>query len=50
MNYKRGKSKRKVRCTMCTDVRWRGNRAGRFKAKDEAKVSRAKKEIKGDEQ
>lgn len=28
--------KRKVRCTMCTQHRWKGNRKGRFKAKEEA--------------
>lgn len=29
MNYKRGKSRRKVRCKMCTAFRWLGN-SGRW--------------------
>lgn len=28
-NFKRGKTKRRVRCTMCTKFRWRGNNNGR---------------------
>ena len=35
MNYKRKKSKRQVRCTGCTEHRWRGNAVGRFKPQDE---------------
>jgi hypothetical protein len=35
-NFKRGKSKRNVVCTMCTEHRWRGNAKGRFKEKEEA--------------
>ena len=31
---KRKKSKRSVRCTMCTQDRWKGNSAGRFNAKE----------------
>ena len=38
MNYKRGKSKRAVRCTLCTPHRWRGNSKDRFKRKDELKM------------
>ena len=30
MNFKRKKSKRSVRCTLCTQHRWRGNGNGRF--------------------
>lgn len=33
MNYKRKKSKRSVRCTMCTAHRWLGNSRGRWKPK-----------------
>jgi|GEM_PF-5721371 len=33
-----GKRKRKVRCTLCTDVRWLGNSTGRFKPKDEVEM------------
>lgn len=29
MNYKRKKSRRNVRCTICTTHRWKGNAAGR---------------------
>lgn len=35
MNHKRKKCKRSVRCTMCTQNRWRGNNKDRFKAKDQ---------------
>lgn len=31
---KRKKSKRNVRCTICTTYRWRGNGKDRFKIKD----------------
>jgi hypothetical protein len=34
MNHKRRKSRRSIRCTLCTPHRWRGNSKGRFKAKD----------------
>ncbi len=34
-NFKRGKSRRSVRCTMCTADRWRGNNRGRFRDQDE---------------
>lgn len=33
MNHKRHKSKRSVRCTLCTPNRWRGNSRERFKAR-----------------
>lgn len=45
-NHKRKKSKRSVKCTMCTQHRWAGNASGRFKAKDEAKKKQANKEMK----
>ena len=32
---KRKKTKRNVRCTMCTQHRWFGNNKGRFKDKEE---------------
>jgi hypothetical protein len=35
-NFKRGKPKQSVRCTLCTQARWRGNHQGRFKEKEEA--------------
>jgi hypothetical protein len=44
-NHRTKKCKRQVRCTMCTDVRWRGNRKGRRKAKEEAKIKTARKVI-----
>jgi len=39
-NYKRKKTRRCVRCTCCTQYRWRGNHGGRFKAKEEAAKAR----------
>lgn len=33
-----GKRRKSVRCTLCTPDRWRGNTAGRFKAKDEREM------------
>jgi hypothetical protein len=35
-NFKRRKTRRNVRCTMCTQARFLGNNKGRFKAKEEA--------------
>ena len=35
MNFKRKISKRQVRCTMCTQHRWKGNAAGRRSIRDE---------------
>lgn len=32
-NFKRNKSKRRVRCTLCTKYRWMGNNKGRTKSK-----------------
>ena len=34
-HHKRKKSKRRVRCTMCTQYRWLGNSKGRQKARYE---------------
>lgn len=34
MNFKRKKSKRNVKCTLCTPHRWMGNGKERFKAKE----------------
>lgn len=45
-HHKRKKSKRSVKCTMCTQDRWKGNSKGRFKAKDEAAKKESLKEIK----
>ena len=39
-NFKRGKPKQSVRCTLCTQARWRGNHQGRFKEKEEAERNR----------
>ncbi len=35
-NFKRRKTRRNVRCTMCTQSRFLGNNKGRYKAKEEA--------------
>ena len=32
-NFKRSKTKRNVRCTLCTPYRWMGNGRDRFKVK-----------------
>lgn len=45
-NHKRKKSKRSVKCTMCTQHRWFGNASGRRKPKEQAKRKAADKEIK----
>lgn len=34
-NFKRKKTKRSIRCSLCTPHRWRGNNKGRFKEKEE---------------
>jgi len=34
LNYKRKKSKRNVRCCLCTELRWMGNTHGRRKHSD----------------
>ena len=45
-NHKRKKSKRSVKCTLCTPHRWMGTTKGRSKAKEEVKKKADKKEIK----
>lgn len=45
-NHKRKRSKRSVKCTMCTQHRWMGNSRGRDKAKNESKKKASAKEIK----
>jgi methionine synthase II (cobalamin-independent) len=44
-NFKRKKTRRNVRCTLCTPVRWKGNHAGRFDPKDEQLTKEVRKEI-----
>ena len=34
MNHKRGKTRRNVRCTLCTPWRWRGNHKSRHKERE----------------
>ena len=46
MHYKRPKTKRRVRCTLCTPHRWQGNNRNRFKAKEESLSRDDKKELK----
>jgi hypothetical protein len=36
-NFKRKSTKRRVKCTRCTQHRWMGNNSGRFKIKDKTK-------------
>lgn len=38
MNHKRRKTKRQVRCTLCTKYRWLGNNKGRRKPKYEPRA------------
>ena len=40
MNFKRKKSRRQVRCTMCTSHRWHGNDKERFKASETQELHR----------
>lgn len=44
-NWKRKKSKRSVRCVLCTAHSWRGNHAGRHDFKTEADKFDAQDEI-----
>lgn len=46
-NFKRKRCRRSVRCTMCTDVRWKGNGKDRFKPKESRRF--LEKERKGQE-
>lgn len=34
-NFKRAKTRRRVKCTICTPHKWMGNHTGRFSYKDE---------------
>lgn len=43
-HFKRRKSRRIVRCTLCTPNRWRGNAKGRFKDRVEARMAAARDE------
>lgn len=40
-----GKPKKKVKCTICTKHRWKGNKKSRFKHKDQDKKKRMKSQI-----
>lgn len=44
MHYKRKKTRRNVRCTLCTPHRWRGNGKDRFKAKERTRLKAAARE------
>lgn len=44
-NHKRKKSKRSVKCTLCTKHRWFGNAAERSKAKEAEHKKHSAKEI-----
>jgi hypothetical protein len=44
-NFKRKRTKRSVRCTMCTRDRWKGNNAGRFKGDRPRERMKQKKEM-----
>jgi hypothetical protein len=44
--FKRKKSKRTVKCTLCTKHRWLGNNKGRTKDKEADHKKRSDKEIK----
>ena len=51
-HFKRRKSKRRVRCTMCTKYRWMGNTKGRHRERadaDRKRVTRAIRERGTDE-
>lgn len=45
MHHKRKKTKRRVKCTMCTPYRWRGNNSGRFKEKEQETIKQMKREM-----
>ncbi len=44
-NFKRKKSKRSVRCTLCTPLRWLGNKSDRRKASEQRKDQSAREAI-----
>ena len=39
--FKRGRCRRRVRCSLCTTHRWLGNAKGRFPARDEMEMRRS---------
>jgi len=41
MNFKRKKSKRNVKCTICTKFRWLGNTKGKRRISDQRKMQEA---------
>lgn len=45
-NHKRKKSKRNVKCTLCTPHRWLGNHKERTKAKERSRKKEDRKEMK----
>jgi hypothetical protein len=45
MNHKRKKSRRSVRCTLCTPHRWIGNHKERFDSSTRKKLKSAQREI-----
>ena len=42
MNFKRKKTKRRVKCTMCTQFRWMGNSKSRKRISDLKNIDREK--------
>lgn len=42
-HHKRKKTRRSIKCSLCTPYRWRGNARGRFKEKDAEKIERFKR-------
>jgi len=44
-NFKRKKSKRTVKCTLCTPDRWKGNNKDRFDTKETVARAKAKEDI-----
>jgi hypothetical protein len=45
MHYKRKKSKRNVRCTMCTQLRWLGNNRGKKRISDQKQFDKTKEQL-----
>lgn len=46
-HHRRKRSKRSVRCTLCTPHRWQGNGKERFKAREKHERKEAEREAKG---
>jgi hypothetical protein len=44
-HWKRKRSRRNVRCTMCTSFKWMGNRTGRIKPKYESEFAAYEREM-----